>query len=437
MLKKSSAAESYLGSAQTASAPPGWDAVRPAVCPPPAQTGQAANMLAEEYQEAYLDLARSGIEGLRQKLSAKSIPAAVADVSRTARTSKPVVARAATRDHALDLVRATSRANPAPAPSPARNVSRGESLAGEVPHAIRAHDNAVAHVRKFMAHASRGRLYVGTVDDIAAKLVESLERNPDALLCLPRLRQRDNYTWAHCVNVSVLLAAFAMNAGEPRETVMTYAVAGLLHDMGKAFLPVSLLCARRSLSVTEQALVLRHPRLGCELLSDMPGVRDEVLRAALEHHERFDGSGYPGGLSGKAISRIGHLTAIADCFDAISSFRPYKEALFPHRTLGVMYKMRQKHFHPELMERFVRMVGIYPVGSIVELDDGYRGVVTAGNADNPMLPVVTLAMDRKGRPMPLHECDLALDNVAGIARCFSAEMAGFDPAGILGFSRWC
>ena len=383
---------------------------------PGAQNDLAMRMLAEEYRDAYLDLARSGIEGLCQKLSVA--PAAFADEPKRAPARKA--------------------SSPAPAPTPARReaarktLSRSGGLAAEIPHAVRAYDNAVDCVRKLMAYASRGRLYAGPVDEAAAGLVESLERNPDALLGLPRLRQRDNYTYTHCVNVSALLAAFALSEGESRETVMAYALAGLLHDLGKALLPVSLLCAKRRLSTTEQTLVTRHPQLGNDLLASMPGVRAEVLQAALEHHERYDGSGYPRGLSGEAISRIGHLAAIADNFDAISSRRPYKGALFPHRTLGVMYQMRQKHFHPELMERFVRMIGIYPVGSIVELRDGYRGVVTACNAENPMLPVVTLVMDRNGRPMPLHECDLARDGVAGIARCLSAERAGLDPALALG-----
>lgn len=392
----------------------GSDAVFPGGYLPQSHNDLAMRMLAEEYRDAYLDLARSGIEGLCQKLSVA--PAAFAD----------------------GPARVPVRKAPNPAQAPAKKeavrktVSRSGGLAAEIPHAVRAYDNAVDCVRKLMAYASRGRLYTGPVDEAAAGIVESLSRNPDALLGLPRLRQRDNYTYTHCVNVSALLAAFALNEGESRETVMAYALAGLLHDLGKALLPVSLLCAKRRLSTTEQTLVTRHPQLGGELLATMPRVRAEVLQAALEHHERYDGSGYPRGLSGEAISRIGHLAAIADNFDAISSRRPYKGALFPHRTLGVMYQMRQKHFHPELMERFVRMIGIYPVGSIVELRDGYKGVVTAGNADNPMLPVVTLVMDRNGRPMPLHECDLARDGVAGIARCLSAERAGLDPALALG-----
>jgi HD-GYP domain-containing protein (c-di-GMP phosphodiesterase class II) len=312
-------------------------------------------------------------------------------------------------------------------------LSGGKStLREEMPHAIRAYDHAVACVRDIMASAVQGRFQGGAAHEAVQGLVDSLERNIDALLCLPRMRQRDAYMYTHCVNVSVLLAAYALVSGQDRRKVIIYALAGLFHDIGKALLPVSLLSARRTLSVTEQTLVMRHPMLGCDLLATLPDLHSEVIMAALEHHERYDGSGYPKGIAGDAISEMGHLAAIADTYDALSSRRPYKGAIVPHKTLGVLYQMRRKHFHPEIVERFVRMVGIYPVGSVVELKDGYRGVVTASNYANPMLPVVTLALDPQGGPMCPHVCDMAKEAVSGIARCVPTEVSGLDPCRALG-----
>ncbi|MDL2291468.1 HD-GYP domain-containing protein [Desulfovibrio sp. OttesenSCG-928-F20] len=315
-----------------------------------------------------------------------------------------------------------------------RSAPRALSLREEMPHAVRAYDYLAACVRRLMASAGNGMLDTGSVAPAIEGLIGSLERNPDALLCLPRMRQRDAYIYTHSVNVSVLLAAFAMQAGGDHTKIATYALAGLFHDLGKALLPVSLLNARRKLGPTEQTLVTRHPMLGCDLLAVLPDLRSEVLLATLEHHERYDGSGYPKGLYGDAISEMGHLTGIADTYDALSSRRPYKGSLFPHRTLGVMYQMRKKQFHPVLMEKFVRLVGIYPVGSVVELKDGYRGVVTAGNYANPMQPVVTLALDPGGNSMRQHECDLARDGVAAIARCLPPELSGIDPCHALGLA---
>ena len=372
--------------------------------PIPEAQDPAVCMLRQGYHNAYIDLARSE-SGLRSSLNTDNVSAAMS----------PLAAQvAAAKGHEASF--------------PGKN----NSLKDEMPYAVRAYDYAVACVRDIMASAVQGRFQVGAATGAVHGLVDSLERNIDALICLPRLRQRDAYVYTHCVNVSVLLAAYALASGEKRSKAFAYGLAGLLHDVGKAMLPVALLSARRTLSVTEQTLVMRHPMLGCDLLASMPDLHSEVLMATLEHHERYDGSGYPKGIAGDAISEIGHLASIADTYDALSSRRPYKRGTLPHKTLGVLYQMRRKHFHPEFVERFVRLVGIYPVGSVVELKDGYRGVITASNYVNPMLPVVTLALDPQGGIMCAHECDMSREAVAGIARCVPGEESGFDSCRALG-----
>ena len=367
------------------------------LCIPEAQEA-AVCLLKQGYHNAYIDLARSE-SGLRP------------------RSGSTIMSGDTSLFVAKDKAKEKKRCLP----------GKKNTLKEEMPHAVRAYDYAVACVREIMASAVQGRFQGGAATEAVLGLVGSLERNADALLCLPRLRQRDAYIYTHCVNVAVLLAAYALVSGEKRAKVIIYALAGLFHDVGKALLPVALLCARRTLSVTEQTLVMRHPMLGCDLLATLPDLHSEVIMATLEHHERYDGSGYPKGIAGDTISEIGHLASIADTYDALSSRRPYKEATLPHKTLGVLYQMRRKHFHPEIVERFVRTVGIYPVGSVVELNDGYRGVVTASNYSNPMLPVVTLALDPQGGPMCAHECDMAQEAVSGIARCVPTEISGLDP----------
>lgn len=366
----------------------------------------ALRLLARDYRDGYVDLALSPEPGLLAPdlgLPAQMVP---------------------------NLLPAAVE-SPAPAKKPR---SRKRSLKGELALAAPVYDRAVACMRQFMTAAVTGKVQIKGATEVVEGVVESLERNPDAMLCLPRIRQRDAYTYTHSVNVAILLAGYALRSGLGRNRALSYGLAGLLHDLGKALLPVSLLSARRKLSHTEQTLVTRHPLLGHDLLSGLPHAQDDVLKAALEHHERYDGSGYPKGLSGKAISDIGHAAAIADTYDALSSRRPYKGALYPHRTLGMMYQMRKKEFHPEHMERFVRMLGIYPVGSVIELKDGYRGVVTASNYANPMLPVVTLALDPKGCSMCPHELDMAKGETSPIARCLAPEVSGIDPRQTLGIS---
>ena len=403
-----------------------------------ATEAMGVRLAARQYAEACLELAKSDVGELLQRgldgntaLEHAMAHPAVNKVANRAAHSIPNPASGP----ASGQVEAQSQNSRTASPLPGRAAYRSHlSLRDEMPHAVRAYDYLAACVRRLMASAGNGALDTGSVAPAVEGLISSLERNPDALLCLPRMHQRDAYIYTHSVNVSVLLAAFAMQEGGDHAKIATFALAGLFHDLGKALLPVSLLNARRKLSPTEQALITRHPMLGCDVLASLPDLRSEVLLAALEHHERYDGSGYPKGLAGDAISEMGHLCGIADTYDALSSRRPYKSSLFPHRTLGVMYQMRKKQFHPVLMEKFVRLVGIYPVGSVVELKDGYRGVVTAGNHTNPMQPVVTLALDPTGRAMRQHECDLARDGVAAIARCLPPELSGIDPCHALGLT---
>jgi HD-GYP domain-containing protein (c-di-GMP phosphodiesterase class II) len=397
MFKNTAAGKDYL----ERQLPPG-DKTAPPGCLLPQDPGNLP-MFSEDYPDVYLDLAGSG--GQRHELKGRDSGQAAP----ASNVGLPVFAS-----------RQTS------------GVS-GRSVRDEIPYATKAYDNLLSAMRELMNSASSARLNTDKAETAVTGVIQSLERNPDALLCMPRIHRTENYTYAHCANVAVLLAAFALRAGADKLQVRTYALAGLLHDLGMALLPVAVLTARRNLSDTEKALVRRHPLLGSELIASLPDVRGEVRKAALEHHERYDGSGYPKGLTGDSISVLGMITGIADSYDAISSSRPYKGALFPHRTLGRIYQMRNKQFHPVLLEKFVRLVGIYPVGSVVELKDGYRGVVTGSNYANPLQPIVTLALDPEGHPMCLHECDLAKDGVEGIAKCLAPENSGIDPVRILGW----
>lgn len=231
-------------------------------------------LLAKDYQKAYIDLALSNAR------LAKRYGIPEDDVAGPAFPALPLV---------------SSRLS--------RQSGRYAALKDELLHAARLHDAAVNRVREIMALAVQGRFHAEKADEAVEGLVSSLERNPDALLFLSSTRQRAPYTYTHCVNVAVLLAAFALQAGKKRATVLNFGIAGLLHDVGKAMLPVSLLSARRKLSETEISLMQRHPAIAHDFLASFPGVCAEALRAALEHHERYDGSGYPRGLSRDAISK--------------------------------------------------------------------------------------------------------------------------------------
>lgn len=232
------------------------------------------------------------------------------------------------------------------------------------------------------------------VDDVIASAV----RNPDALVALSKLRRHDAYTFTHGVNVSVLAVAFgaalALDAGELREL----GLAGLFHDLGKTGVPDAILNKPGRLTPEEFALVKSHPEHGRQLLVDR-GMPEGVLRGVAEHHEKFDGSGYPNGLAGEAIHQWGRILGVADVYDALTSRRSYKEAMLPTRALGVLYGMRNLDFQAVLVERFIKFLGPYPVGSFVRLVSGEYAFVRSSNPTRTLFPELLVAFGPTMEPV--------------------------------------
>ena len=306
------------------------------------------------------------------------------------------------------------------------------ALDEELVSASRVHDDSVSYVRNFMRDMRAGKLDMQPASKLVESIADSLERNADALVTLSRLRRTDSYTYMHCVNVSVLTGLFARYQGQDRNSVFSAGLAGPFHDLGKSLVPQNILNAPRKLSAAEREIMNGHPTLGYEQLTTVPGVLPDVLLGALHHHEKLDGSGYPQGLSGEKISEIGGMIAVADIYDALTSKRVYKEAMYPHRALGIIYEMRDKDLRTDILVHFIRMLGVYPMGSVVELDDGTVGVVSASNVELPAKPVVTLVRDPEGRQMPHSLCDLAREGCTlSIVRCMAAESVNIDPAKVL------
>ena len=314
---------------------------------------------------------------------------------------------------------------------PHNRVRPGVSLREEARPAMRAYKSALDQLRATLPGiVAKNTVEVRRFEGCVADLVASLERNRDALLCLSKNMRGVPYLYSHSLNVGVYLAAFFLECGKSRYEAITAGIAGLLHDVGMAMLPFSLLNSKKRLTATERVLVKRHPQLACDLLSRDAQVDGDIFFAALEHHEFFDGTGYPSGLSGAAISFMGHLTSIASAYDAVSSFRPFHDPLHPHRALCRLFKRRSTQFHPALLEHFVSMVGVFPVGSVVELQDGYRAIVCSGNSQSPTRPGVLLVSDPDGRNMAPLACDMAAEPVAGIVKCLEPEDIGLDAGAV-------
>ncbi|TSE21026.1 Cyclic di-GMP phosphodiesterase response regulator RpfG [Tepidimonas alkaliphilus] len=242
---------------------------------------------------------------------------------------------------------------------------------------------------------------------VAEEIAASVERHAGALISLVRVKSADEYTYLHSVAVCALMVALARQLGLPDEQARAAGFAGLLHDVGKADIPLQILNKPGRLTEEEFAIVREHPRRGWQRLR-AAGIDDEsALDVCLHHHERMDGGGYPDGLAGEAISLMARMGAVCDVYDAITSNRPYKAGWDPAESLKRMATWKG-HFDERIFQAFVRSLGIYPVGSLVRLSNLRLAVVVEQNPHNLLRPVVKTVLSlRSGERLIPERVDLS------------------------------
>lgn len=233
----------------------------------------------------------------------------------------------------------------------------------------------------------------------ARKLVEeisdSVARNPSALISLARLKTVDDYTYMHSVAVCAMMVGLAKQVGLDEEQTRLAGMAGLLHDLGKALMPMDVLNKPGKLTDAEFKIIKTHPVEGHKMLLTGKDVHPLVLDVCLHHHEKTDGSGYPKGLSDKQISLFAKMGAVCDVYDAITSNRPYKAGWDPAESLRKMAEWCNGHFDPQIFQGFVKSLGIYPIGSLVKLTSGRLGVVTSQSGKSLTTPLVKVFFSTK------------------------------------------
>jgi putative nucleotidyltransferase with HDIG domain len=287
--------------------------------------------------------------------------------------------------------------------APVRSTSAFETafrpLARELHAATRIHDAALSTAQRVFEGVGSG----APVNSLAAKkavtdLLSSITRCPEANLLLAQMRRFQNDLFTHSVNVCVL--SLVVGTIEELETdISALGLGALLHDVGQVRLPGNLLRKPGPYSESERRLMENHPKLGAIIAAQCEDIPEPARRIVIEHHERIDGSGYPSGLKSAQISLFSQIVAITDVYDAMLAGRNHG-ALQPTEVLRQLYlQANAGAFDRDLIEQVIHSLGVYPVGSLVELNTGERGIVIGANRSDSLKPTLRIISSREGLPL--------------------------------------
>ncbi|MBU1138671.1 MAG: HD-GYP domain-containing protein [Proteobacteria bacterium] len=289
-------------------------------------------------------------------------------------------------------------------------------LKDEVQMARTIRNEAVVTMREAMRAVQEGKcIDPDNAFRLVEKMQESVTRNKDALILLTRIRKKDEYTLMHSISVSSLVLAFCSSCDISYDMTINLAMGSLFHDIGKTRIPNSILNKPGKLDQKEFTIMKKHAEYSAKVLAETTELPPEAHDIALHHHERYDGTGYPHGLKGDTIEFGSRIAAICDVYDAITSIRCYKNGLDRVQGLRKLYEWSDHYFDKELTYKFIRSIGVYPIGTYVRLANELSGVVI-NSTENILQPVVRIFYnDKKKTAMQIQEIDLSKIgiNIAG------------------------
>ena len=278
------------------------------------------------------------------------------------------------------------------------------SVEDELPRArtVFTQTNAIVHTMS-RAVVTGNALDGGRAKQAVNEITDSVVRNPDAMMLLVTMRDKAEETLHRSTQVSVYMTVFGRFLQLERASLETLGLIGLLQDVGMLKLPPGIPGSRADLGPAEDEIFKTHVTHSVEILSQTSGLPAELPGLASLHHERYDGSGYPRGLKGSAISQTGAIAGIVDSFDMLTAPAPYGMQMPPSNALNVLFQNRGTQFHAALVEQFIQCVGAFPVGSVVELNSGEVGVVITQNLVKRLQPRVMVVQDANGNPIHPHK----------------------------------
>ena len=294
-------------------------------------------------------------------------------------------------------------------------------------------DASTAAKTIFTQMLQSGRLDVELAQKAVTPMLESMLRNPNALIWLTRMKQLDSYIFSHALNTSIWGLAFARHLGLEKDEIFEVGLGCMLFDVGKTQLPLTLLLRPGPLDEAETQAVRGHVAQSLVILRGMDGITPRIMELVKRHHERFDGSGYSEGLKGAGIPMYAKIAGIVDTYDALVSFRPYAGERSPHEAVRYIFGLRGTLFQPEVVEQFMQMVGAFPTGSVIELNTGAVGVVLAQNTQK-LRPRIALVLDEHKKPLTYPAVvDMMYDNSwadsshVWVDRCLQNGAYGVNP----------
>lgn len=304
-----------------------------------------------------------------------------------------------------------------PDPLPEPDVTRTD-FGDDIVRAEAIRERAKAATRTLFEDARMGRaLRMESLAEVIDEVDNAIALNPAAMLSVVRLKNKDDYTYLHSVAVATLMMALGRRLGFEGTALTELGLAGLLHDIGKVGVPDATLNKPGRLGPLEWASVRQHPEIGWDILRRDSVAGPVALDVCLHHHEKIDGSGYPHKLDGESISRVARMGAICDVYDAITSDRPYKRGWEPAEAIRRMAEWQEGHFDRAIFHAFVKLIGIYPTGTLVRLASDRLAVVLSQSAGSSLTPTVRLICAvPDGEPLEseIVELEDGADRIVGI-----------------------
>lgn len=285
-----------------------------------------------------------------------------------------------------------------------------ESFEKEFDRAVKIHDQVRARVSSLFSDLRSGKcLAVEEVQETVTLVVDSILRHPDALVLLASMGGDSNDLVAHATAVCTLSISFGRYLGFDKSELMELGMGALLHDIGETKLPMDLLSDALEMNTEQRELLEGHTTMGAMIINNLEGIPDSVVAVARDHHERADGSGYPHKLKNAEISLYTQIVAIIDTYDSVTGGLHGKAKISADEALKCIYSWRENLFDPLLVEKFIQCIGIYPLGSVVELRSKQIGIVVSTQPEMRLFPKVMLIMDSDRTPIePPRMLNLAL-----------------------------